>query len=89
MSHFLSRTACLESSVSVGNETVDGMTAVLGYARVSTTGQDLDAQHAVLAAAGVDADRVFTDKLSGMAKNGPPCLAAMHSTTPAPATPWL
>ena len=89
MSHFLSRTACLESSVSVGNETVDGMTAVLGYARVSTTGQDLDAQLAALTAAGVDADRVFTDKLSGMAKTARPCLAAMHSTTPAPATPWL
>jgi hypothetical protein len=24
----------------VGDETVDGMTAILGYARVSTTGQD-------------------------------------------------
>jgi hypothetical protein len=29
--------------MSVGNETVIGMTAILGYARVSTTGQDLDA----------------------------------------------
>ena len=41
------------------------MTVILGYARVSTTGQDLDAQLAALNAAGVDTDRVFTDKLSG------------------------
>ena len=34
------RAPCLESPVSVGDETVDGMTAILGYARVSTTGQD-------------------------------------------------
>jgi DNA invertase Pin-like site-specific DNA recombinase len=73
----LSHTACLESSLSVGNETVIGMTAILGYARVSTTGQDLDAQLAALTAAGVDTDRVFTDKLSGSAKTGRPGLAAM------------
>lgn len=48
----------------MGNETVAGMTAILGYARVSTTGQELDAQLAALTAAGVDVDRVFTDKLS-------------------------
>ena len=40
------------------------MTAILGYAGVSTTGQDLDAQLITLAAAGVDAARVFTDRLS-------------------------
>jgi hypothetical protein len=34
------RAPCLESAVSVGDETVDGMTAILGYARVSTTRQD-------------------------------------------------
>jgi predicted site-specific integrase-resolvase len=35
----------------MGNETVISMTATLGYARVSTTGQDLDAQLAELTAA--------------------------------------
>ncbi len=53
------------------------MTAILGYARVSTAGQDLGAQFAALTTAGVDTDRVFTDKLSGSAKTGRPGLAAM------------
>ena len=53
------------------------MTAILGYARVSTTGQELDAQHAALSAAGVAAARVFTDKLAGSAKTDRPGLAAM------------
>ncbi len=53
------------------------MTAILGYARVSTTGQDLAAQLAALSAAGVDANRVFTDKLSGSARTARPGLAAM------------
>ena len=53
------------------------MTAILGYARVSTTGQDLDAQLAALVAAGVDANRIFTDKLSGYAKTPRPGLVAM------------
>ena len=77
VSHFLSHTACLESSLSVGNETVVGMTAILGYARVSTAGQDLGAQLVPLSAAGVSTDRVFTDKLSGSAKTARPGLAAM------------
>jgi DNA invertase Pin-like site-specific DNA recombinase len=63
--------------VSVGNETVIGMTAILGYARVSTTGQHLDAQLAALGSAGVGADRVFTDRLSGSARTARPGLAAM------------
>ena len=54
-----------------------GMTAMLGYARVSTIGQDLDAQLAALDAAGVDPSRVFTDKLSGSAKTARPGLVAL------------
>jgi len=37
----------------------------LGYARVSTGHQSLDQQLDALTAAGVDANRVYTDKLSG------------------------
>lgn len=37
----------------------------LGYARVSTAHQSLDQQLDALTAAGVDATRVYTDKLSG------------------------
>jgi DNA invertase Pin-like site-specific DNA recombinase len=53
------------------------VTAILGYARVSTIGQDLDAQLAALTEAGVRADRVFTDKLSGSARIERPGLASM------------
>lgn len=60
-----------------GSETVFLVTAILGYARVSTTGHELDAQLAALAAAGVDTERTFTDKLSGSAKTDRPGLAAM------------
>jgi DNA invertase Pin-like site-specific DNA recombinase len=63
--------------MSAGNETVNVMTAILGYARVSTTGQDLGAQLAALCTAGVDPVRVFTDKLSGSAKTARPGLAAL------------
>jgi predicted site-specific integrase-resolvase len=77
VSRFFSHTACLESPQSVGNETVIAMTALLGYARVSSTGQDLGAQLVALRAAGVSTDRVFTDKLSGSAKTARPGLAAM------------
>lgn len=77
MSHFLSRTACLRSALSVISETVVSMTATLGYARVSTTGQDLAAQLSVLTAAGVDADRIFTDKFSGAVGTDRPGLAAL------------
>lgn len=38
---------------------------LLGYARVSTGHQSLDQQHDALTAAGVDADRVYSDKLTG------------------------
>lgn len=53
------------------------MTTILGYARVSTTGQDLDAQLRVLADAGVDDERIYTDKLSGAANTARPGLAAL------------
>ena len=36
---------------------------IIGYARVSTDGQTLDAQHSTLIAAG--AERVFAEKVSG------------------------
>ena len=70
----------LESRLSVANETVIDMTAILGYARVSTLGQDLDAQRVALHTAGVDdAQRLFTDQLSGSAKSHRPGLTAMLS----------
>jgi len=53
------------------------MATILGYARVSTTGQDLDAQLRALADAGVNEDRVYTDKLSGAANIALPGLAAL------------
>jgi len=53
------------------------MATILGYARVSTTGQDLDAQLRALADAGVNEDRVYTDKLSGAANIARPGLAAL------------
>jgi hypothetical protein len=63
------------------------MTAMLGYARVSTIGQDLDAQLAALDAAGVDPSRAFTDKLSGSAKR-PGRDWSRCSTMPGPETAW-
>jgi DNA invertase Pin-like site-specific DNA recombinase len=53
------------------------MTATLGYARISTTGQDLTAQQTALAAAGVDDERVFTDELSGAVGTARPGLAEL------------
>ncbi|MDG4667006.1 recombinase family protein [Mycobacterium sp. 236(2023)] len=50
----------------------------LGYARVSTTHQSLDQQTDALTAAGVDADRVYTDKFSGTStRQQRPGLAAL------------
>lgn len=51
---------------------------LLGYARVSTGHQSLDAQADALTAAGVDADRVYSDKLTGTStKEQRPGLAAL------------
>jgi DNA invertase Pin-like site-specific DNA recombinase len=52
--------------------------AQLGYARVSTEHQSLDQQLDALTGAGVDAERVYTDKLSGAsARAQRPGLAAL------------
>lgn len=51
---------------------------VIGYARVSTGHQTLDAQTDVLLAAGVDPERIYSDKLSGTkTRAARPGLAAM------------
>jgi DNA invertase Pin-like site-specific DNA recombinase len=50
--------------------------AIIGYARVSTTSQVLDRQIDALAAAGVPADRIYTDKISG-AKDDRPGMAEL------------
>jgi predicted site-specific integrase-resolvase len=50
----------------------------LGYARVSTTHQSLDQQMDALTGVGVDATRVYTDKLSGTStRQERPGLAAL------------
>src|SRR6478672_9369620 len=52
--------------------------AQLGYARVSTAHQSLDQQMDALTASGVDATRIYTDKLSGMStREQRPGLAAL------------
>jgi len=43
---------------------------LLGYARVSTVDQNLDAQFSALVAAGVDPARIYTDKASGAKADG-------------------
>lgn len=62
----------------------------LGYARVSTGHQSLDQQSDALTAVGVDASRVYTDKLSGTStREQRPGLAALLDMH-AKATPsWL
>ena len=63
--------------MSVGNETVVSVTTILGYARVSTAGQDLDVQLAALATQRVESSHIFTDKLSGAVNTDRPGLAAL------------
>ena len=58
--------------------------ALIGYARVSTSGQLLDRQQHALAETGCL--RVFADKLSGKNAAGPSWPPAW--TTCGPATPW-
>lgn len=51
---------------------------LIGYARVSTTSQSLDAQTDALTAAGVDPARIYSDKLSGtLRRSQRPGIAAL------------
>ncbi len=50
---------------------------LLGYTRVSTDAQHLDAQTDALHAAGVDPDRIYRDKLSGARADRPGLLALL------------
>jgi DNA invertase Pin-like site-specific DNA recombinase len=63
----------------MASTTAPAVTATrLGYARVSTGHQSLDQQADALTAAGVDADRIYTDKLSGSStREQRPGLAAL------------
>lgn len=49
----------------------DGDGLLIGYARVSTSDQNLDAQIAALTKAGVHPDHIHTDKASGVGKKRP------------------
>jgi DNA invertase Pin-like site-specific DNA recombinase len=51
--------------MTIATTTAPATGQLLGYARVSTGHQSLDQQTDVLAAAGVDAARLYSDKLSG------------------------
>lgn len=56
---------------------------VLGYARVSTAGQDLTAQTDALVALGVPADRVFTDKgMTGTKRDRPGLTSVLAACRP-------
>jgi DNA invertase Pin-like site-specific DNA recombinase len=60
------------------SSTVTATGTQLGYARVSTGHQSLDQQVDALTAAGVDVDRVYSDKLSGTStREQRPGLAAL------------
>ncbi|CAO3379250.1 recombinase family protein [Azospirillum argentinense] len=57
-------------------------TMLLGYARVSTTDQILDAQIAALTEAGVDPSRIYADKISGAKAERPGLSELMRSLRP-------
>jgi DNA invertase Pin-like site-specific DNA recombinase len=59
------------------NATPAAIGTQLGYARVSTEHQSLDQQVDALAAAGVESNRVYSDKLSGTSTRQRPGLAAL------------
>ena len=50
----------------------------VGYARVSTGDQNLDLQRDALTAAGCEADRIFTDRLSGSKDDRPGLVQALE-----------
>ncbi len=52
---------------------------LFGYARVSTDDQCLDLQHDALVRAGVEPDRIFNDKLSGMRADRPGLAAVLKA----------
>src|SRR5688500_282156 len=52
---------------------------LFGYARVSTDDQRLDLQHDALIRAGVEPDRIFDDKLSGMRADRPGLAAVLKA----------
>ncbi|GAA4250781.1 helix-turn-helix domain-containing protein [Azospirillum formosense] len=54
----------------------------LGYARVSTADQVLDAQIAALTGAGVDPSRIYTDRISGAKAERPGLAELMRSLRP-------
>ena len=53
---------------------------IVGYARVSTDGQTLDAQHSALRQAGCE--RVFSEKISGAVTDRPALAKAIAALTP-------
>jgi DNA invertase Pin-like site-specific DNA recombinase len=56
------------------------MTTTIGYARISTDGETLDAQQAALSAAGCD--RVFAEKISGAVSDRPALRKAIAALGP-------
>lgn len=62
--------------------TAEATATVLGYARVSTTHQTLDQQQDALTAAGVQVDRIYSDKLSGTRSDRPGLAALLDYARP-------